>query len=144
MKLPQWENMAIVITYDDSDGWYDHVMPPIVITRAILPTICWAARRPCAEPRRRAPIRIAADTAAAASAGHLAVCQTKLCGPRFDRPDSVLRFIEDNWGLARIGDQSFDAVAGSILGHFNFTAPPNLKPVMLNPTTGEVSGKRGN
>ena len=22
--------MAIFITYDDSDGWYDHVMPPIV------------------------------------------------------------------------------------------------------------------
>jgi phospholipase C len=26
----QWKNMAIMITYDDSDGFYDHVMPPIV------------------------------------------------------------------------------------------------------------------
>ena len=23
---------AIIIAYDDSDGWYDHVMPPIVRT----------------------------------------------------------------------------------------------------------------
>jgi phospholipase C len=29
-KIPQWNNTAIIITYDDSDGWYDHVMPPIV------------------------------------------------------------------------------------------------------------------
>src|SRR5262249_2252185 len=29
-QLPQWRDMAIVIAYDDSDGWYDHVMPPIV------------------------------------------------------------------------------------------------------------------
>jgi phospholipase C len=24
-QLPQWKSMAILITYDDSDGWYDHV-----------------------------------------------------------------------------------------------------------------------
>ncbi len=29
-QSPQWPSMAILITYDDSDGWYDHVMPPIV------------------------------------------------------------------------------------------------------------------
>ena len=27
---PEWENMAVMITYGDSDRWYDHVMPPIV------------------------------------------------------------------------------------------------------------------
>ena len=30
MQSPAWPSMAIFITYDDSDGWYDHVMPPIV------------------------------------------------------------------------------------------------------------------
>src|SRR5262249_43500412 len=29
-QLPEWPSMATIITYDDSDGWYDHVMPPIV------------------------------------------------------------------------------------------------------------------
>src|SRR5262249_2977594 len=28
--LPQWRDMVVFITYDDSDGWYDHVVPPIV------------------------------------------------------------------------------------------------------------------
>ena len=30
MRSPEWRTMAIIIAYDDSDGWYDHVMPPVV------------------------------------------------------------------------------------------------------------------
>ena len=30
MQSPFWNNTAIIISYDDSDGWYDHVMGPIV------------------------------------------------------------------------------------------------------------------
>jgi phospholipase C len=30
MASPEWSSTAIIITYDDSDGWYDHQMPPIV------------------------------------------------------------------------------------------------------------------
>jgi len=26
----EWNSTAVIIAYDDSDGWYDHVMPPIV------------------------------------------------------------------------------------------------------------------
>ena len=29
-KSPFWESTAVIIAYDDSDGWHDHVMPPIV------------------------------------------------------------------------------------------------------------------
>src|SRR5215475_1734491 len=28
-KSPDWSSTAVVIAYDDSDGWYDHVSPPI-------------------------------------------------------------------------------------------------------------------
>jgi len=28
--LPQWNSTAIIIAYDDSGGWYDHAMPPII------------------------------------------------------------------------------------------------------------------
>ena len=34
-KSPYWKDTAIIIAYDDSDGWYDHVMPPIVKRSAI-------------------------------------------------------------------------------------------------------------
>ena len=29
-SLPEWSETAVVITWDDSDGWYDHVIAPIV------------------------------------------------------------------------------------------------------------------
>ncbi len=29
-QSPDWANTAIFITYDDSDGWYDHQMGPII------------------------------------------------------------------------------------------------------------------
>jgi phospholipase C len=29
-KSPEWADSAVVILYDDSDGWYDHQMPPVV------------------------------------------------------------------------------------------------------------------
>jgi phospholipase C len=54
---------------------------------------------------------------------------------------SVLRFIEDNWDLGRIGDQSFDTLAGSILGHFDFTHPRS-DIILLDPDTGEIVSHR--
>ncbi|MFZ0220586.1 MAG: alkaline phosphatase family protein, partial [Candidatus Nitrosopolaris sp.] len=50
---------------------------------------------------------------------------------------SILRFIEDNWSLGRIGDQSFDSKAGSLANMFDFhpTATP-VNKLFLVPSTG--------
>ena len=29
-QQPEWDSTAVIIAYDDSDGWYDHQMSPIV------------------------------------------------------------------------------------------------------------------
>ena len=49
---------------------------------------------------------------------------------------SILRFVEDNWlGGERVGDGSFDELAGSLGGMFDFEHPhPN--PLILDPVTG--------
>jgi phospholipase C len=51
---------------------------------------------------------------------------------------SVLRFIEDNWGLGRLGTGSFDALANPITSMFNFTqsTPQNTTLLILSTTTG--------
>jgi len=51
---------------------------------------------------------------------------------------SILRFIEDNWNLGRIGDQSFDAKAGSILGMFDFTSKVRAQTLFLDPNMGAL------
>ncbi|MGC2572530.1 MAG: hypothetical protein WA364_13545, partial [Candidatus Nitrosopolaris sp.] len=35
---------------------------------------------------------------------------------------AILRFIEDNWSLGRIGNQSFDSKAGSLANMFDFAS----------------------
>jgi phospholipase C len=30
MESPEWKHTALLLTYDDSGGWYDHVNPPVV------------------------------------------------------------------------------------------------------------------
>jgi phospholipase C len=52
---------------------------------------------------------------------------------------SILRFIEDNWRLGRIGGGSFDRLAGSLADTFAFGRPAN-RPLRLNPITGEPMG----
>ena len=54
---------------------------------------------------------------------------------------SILRFIEDNWNLGRIGNGSTDAIAGTLNGMFDFDdhEQSNTK-LILNPTTGQPVG----
>jgi phospholipase C len=49
---------------------------------------------------------------------------------------SILRFIEDNWKLGRIGDQSFDALAGTLNNLFSFRDRDGRR-LILDPQTGE-------
>jgi PKD domain len=52
---------------------------------------------------------------------------------------SILRFIEDNWGLGRLGNGSSDAWAGSLNGMFNFASGYSNPAVLLDPNTGLVT-----
>lgn len=137
-RSPEWHDMAIIITYDDSDGWYDHVMPPIVSQSndpnedALLGStgLCGTPAAGAYNDRcgygPRLPFLLISPFAKRNYVGHSVADQT-----------SVLRFIEDNWSLGRIGDQSFDAKAGSILGMFDFNHPHDRR-VLLDPNSGEV------
>jgi hypothetical protein len=57
---------------------------------------------------------------------------------------STLRFIEDNWlSGKRIGSGSYDAISGglggwSLGGLLDFFTRPHLRPVILDPGTGQV------
>ncbi len=51
---------------------------------------------------------------------------------------SILRFIEDNWSLGHIGNNSFDEKANSILNMFNFTKGYYTHKLFLNPDDGTI------
>jgi phospholipase C len=57
---------------------------------------------------------------------------------------SILRFIEDNWNLGRIGGGSYDALAGTLNNMFDFNSVPFGRRLILDPNTGErISGDFG-
>jgi len=53
---------------------------------------------------------------------------------------SILTMIEDNWHTGRIGDGSFDAIAGSLGNMFDFSKR-TAKPIFLDPNTGAPSSR---
>jgi phospholipase C len=143
-RLPSWQSTAVVIAYDDSDGWYDHQMGPVVTQSqttldALTGTgLCGAsaAKVPTtdggtAEQARcgvgpRQPLLIVSPWAKSNFVDGSETTQA-----------SVVQFIEDNWlGGERIGDGSDDAVTGSLDNMFDF-AQPSSGPLFLDPTTGE-------
>jgi len=136
---PEWSSTMVVIAYDDSDGWYYHQASPIVNpSRAPSdglngPGVCGTDDpAPDAYPDRcgygpRQPLLVISPYAKQNYVDHTQTDQT-----------SILKFIEDNWDLGRIGDQSMDAIAGPLTNMLDFDAPLAPK-VFLDPTTGEVT-----
>ncbi len=134
---PAWKDTAIVVAYDDSDGWYDHVMPPILKASAVAdvdalngPGKCGNATLTGYQGRcgygARLPLLVISPYSRVNFVDHALTDQT-----------SILRFVEDNWGLGRLGDQSFDELAGPLDAMFDF-AHPTANVVTLDPKTGEV------
>ena len=144
-RLHSWQSTAVVIMYDDSDGAYDHVMPPIVndsqTTADALsgPGQC-GTKAPILGGNQgrcgygpRLPLLIISPWARVNHVDHTLTDQT-----------SIIHFVEDNWlGGERIGDGSYDDLSGPLTGMFNFRAhtPPAPK-LFLNPTTGEPINRR--
>ena len=69
---------------------------------------------------------------------------------RITDQSSILRFIEDNWDLGRIGGGSPDVKAGTLTGFFDFGEARRIR-LLLDPQTGSgnfqslsrfVSGKK--
>jgi phospholipase C len=149
MNRPEWKDTAVVIAYDDSDGWYDHQMGPIFnqsqTSQDALngPGLCGSAppalagiTAPHAQGRcgygPRLPLLVVSPWSRANVVDHTITDQT-----------SMVRFIEDNWlGGQRIGQGSFDSIANSIDSMFTFVLPSTCyRTLILDDQTGEVSQK---
>ena len=145
-KTPQWSSTAVIVMYDDSDGWYDHVMPPHVSPSSDPVYDALAGADLCG----KAPAGAYQDRCGYGPRQPLLVISPFAKHNFIDHQvtdiSSVLRFIEDNWNLGRIGDQSFDANAGTLANMFNFGDHENSGPLFLDPSTGQVlqSNSQGN
>ena len=145
-ESPEWPRTAIVILYDDSDGWYDHQMAPIgnasfdrrdrlsgtgaCGVRGTTPQLdgvkgAGPVNGRCG-PGPRQPFLVISPWARTNYVDHTPITQS-----------SVLRFIEDNWlGGRRLGGGSFDAAAGPITGMFDFAGQGTTPRLFLDDSLG--------
>jgi len=158
MRSKYWHDTAIVVLYDDSDGWYDHVYPPLVNASALgaLPSSSDAltGTGQCGVPLAgqvmgrcgygpRMPLLVISPHARRNYVDHTVTDQS-----------SVLRFIEDNFNLGRIDQDSprtvaeggsFDQLAGSLNSLFDFSDEKDGgrdnddgRLLILDPGTGQL------
>jgi phospholipase C len=147
-----WSSTVVIIAYDDSDGWYDHVSSLVngsattadtvngagvcisttAATTSSLPG--WDGRKN-AQGRcgygMRQPLIVISPWAKKNYLDHTLTDQA-----------SVLRFIEDIFASSNRITGSFDGIAGSLLNMFDFSnsaSAPNAAKVTLDPTTGVVT-----
>jgi phospholipase C len=146
-RLPTWHSTAVVVLYDDSDGWYDHQMSPILM-QSQTPLDALTGPGLCGSNTAEVP------------RGTGGVLEQARCGygPRqpllvispFSKQNyvdgtltsqsSVVRFIEDNWlGGARLGNGAEDTFAGTLDNMLSFEHPHGER-LFLNPATGEPGG----
>ena len=101
---PYWSNTAIIITWDDWGGWYDHVAPSIINSY---------------EYGFRVPLIVVSPYAKPAYISH----QVNDFG-------SILKFIEQTFGLPEVAPEALPAYAdaldttGDLSDCFNFTQTP--------------------
>jgi phospholipase C len=102
MEGPEWNSTAIFLTWDDFGGFYDHVSPPQVDSFGFGPRVPLLIISPYAKPN------YVSDTQYEFS--------------------SILKFIEEDFGLAPLGSR--DAQANDLTDSFDFNQTP-LSPLVL-------------
>ena len=140
-----WASTAIVVTYDDSDGWYDHVAPHIVNgsdSSSIDAAVCEAhkivlgtSNGRCGFSQRLPMVVISPYT------------RQNYVSDNLTDTASVVKFIEDNWLGGESIKGSFDKSSGSLYakgGLLDFNVAPHFTPLILNPTNGAVVSGGGN
>jgi phospholipase C len=143
---PDWSSTAVVINYDDSDGWYDHQLGQIVNTSATTDDALFGGS--CGSGATALPGINPSTVHAQGRCGYGPRLPYMVISPwaRHNYVDhtmtdqsSTIRFIEDNWLEGqRIGNGSFDTIANSISQMFDFKQTPSNELFLLNDKTGEV------
>jgi phospholipase C len=140
-KLPSWKSTAVVIAYDDSDGWYDHQMGPIT-TQSQTPLDALTGTGTCGADAAKVPSGQQARCGVGPRQPLLVIspyAKHNYVDGTFTDQSSVVKFIEDNWLAGqRIGSGSADASAGTLDNMFAFGhGEGEGNRLFLDPSTGE-------
>ena len=143
-SLPTWNSTAVVITWDDSDGWYDSILGPIE-TQSHTSADALTGTGLCGNDSSQVPATDATPPVPEEGRCGLGPRLPFLVVSPFAKSNyvssalidqsSIVKFIEYNWHLPALGNGAADTLAGSMQDMFDFHR--YNPPMYLNPTTGE-------
>ena len=142
---PSWSSTAVVIAYDDSDGWYDHQMPPLV-NQSTTSADMITGNGACGSGTSALPGVTASVAHAQGRCGYGPRLPLLVISPyakanyvdhTITDQSSITRFIEDNWLNGERIQGSFDAIAGPLDNMFDFEAAANTTPFILSESSGQ-------
>jgi phospholipase C len=136
-QTPDWAHTAVIIAYDDSDGWYDHAYPGVQNpSNSVADVKCGSGTPLAGEQGRcgfgpRLPLLVISPFAKQNAVDHNLSDQA-----------SIPNFIEYNWGLPAISGSADQILAGVDKGPFDLSGlfdfnRPTAKPLILDPVTGQ-------
>jgi phospholipase C len=146
-KSKYWPSTAIVITYDDSDGWYDHQAPTIIDGSSDANTSSTNSAQVDTSLCTEVAVTVGTTNGRCGYSQRLPMVvispytRENYVTSNLTDTASVVKFIEDNWLGGEHIAGSFDKSSGSLYakgGLLDFNVKPNLTPLILNPTTGAV------
>ncbi|HEY3839280.1 MAG TPA: alkaline phosphatase family protein [Bryobacteraceae bacterium] len=142
---PEWKDTVVIIAYDDSDGWYDHQMGPI-LNQSAGATDALTGAGACGRGDAALPGVDEGNVHAQGRCGLGPRLPMLVLSPWAKRnfvdhtltnQASIMVFIEDNWLKGkRLGQGSFDAISNSIAGMLDFESAPRMEPLILDESTG--------
>ncbi len=149
MKSPYWKSTAIVISYDDSDGWYDHQMSPVINSSAVVNASDTKNSDQLNGAGRCGNGALLEDDQGNPIEGRCGYgprlplmvispyAKANFVDGTLTDQSSILRFIEDNWNTGRIGGGSLDVDAGPLTNMFDFGRQvAGAQKLLLDPRTG--------
>ncbi len=151
-RTPDWSSTAVVVSYDDSDGYYDQVYSGVhnasdtsAVPAPPGPQDFLTGTGLCGDTSSTPPL--AGQNGRCGYGPRLPLLVISAWAKRnfvahtLSDQSSILKFIEDNWRLPRISG-SYDAIAGSLNDMFNFRQhrPGNAR-LFLDPVTGQPLGR---
>ena len=156
MQSPDWHNTVVIVNYDDSDGWYDHVYsgvtnPSLSPADNLTPTSTTGTTSGQCGPNPQTTPPLAGEQGRCGFGPRLPM----LVISRYARRDhvdhnlsdqaSIVNFIEYNWRLPGIPGSADQILAGldqqegipfDLAGMFDFQNQANSK-LILDPSTGQ-------
>ncbi len=114
MRSSAWNSSAFLLAYDDWGGWYDHVLPPQVDQYGYGP---------------RVPAILVSPYAKKGYIDNTTLDFT-----------SILKFIEQNWGVASLAQR--DAQANNFLSAFDFSQAPRSAAFISSSASTDTTSRK--